>query len=84
MSERRIPEHLYPAFCLFVLAVQHGLTIRRGQGERAIAQAAQQISVVDTDAHIVAMEEAGGSLSSTGLLRWERRRRRFDETQPWS
>lgn len=75
MSERRIPEHLYPAFCLFVLTVKHGVTTRRGMGEQVIAQAARHISVIsdDTnmdDAHSVAMDAAGGNLTSTGWVGW--------------
>lgn len=68
MSKRKVPEHLYPAFCLFVLAVKRKALNYHGEmaGGRVFAEVAKRVIVVgddlDAEARLVALEEAGGFL----------------------
>lgn len=68
MSKRKVPEHLYPAFCLFVLAVKRKALNYHGEmaGGRVFAEVAKRVIVVgddlDAEARLVALEAAGGFL----------------------
>lgn len=68
MSRRKVPEHLYPAFCLFVLAVKRKALNYHGEmgGGRVFAEVAKRVIVagndLDAEARLVALEEAGGFL----------------------
>lgn len=68
MSKRKVPEHLYPAFCLSVLAVKRKALNYHGEmaGGRVFAEVAKRVIVVgddlDAEARLVALEAAGGFL----------------------